>query len=90
LRIAGSNPVLTTKKMKNLLVEKTEVKMNDEDKIKNFIEESKSDDGVIIKIRNNLYRHRIDKDGSCFLINITPIFEFTSEDELITLLKTKI
>ena len=28
--------------MKNLLVEKTGVKLNDEDKIKNFIEESKS------------------------------------------------
>jgi hypothetical protein len=42
--------------MKNLVVEKTEVKLNDEDKINNFIEESKSNDGVIIKIQNNVYR----------------------------------
>ena len=69
--ITGSSPVLTTKriKMKNLLVEKTEVKLNDEDKIKNFIEESKSNDGVIIKIQNNIYRHLIDKDGRCFIKN---------------------
>lgn len=40
--------------MKNLLVEKTEVKLNDEDKIKNFIDESKGNDGVIIKIQNNI------------------------------------
>ena len=76
--------------MKNLIVEKTEVKLNDEDKIKNFIEESKSNDGVIIKIKNNVYRHLIDKDGRCFTKNITPIFEFTSEDELETILKTQI
>ena len=91
--VTGSIPVLTTKqikKMKNLLVEKTEVKLNDEDKIKKFIEESKSNDGVIIKIQNNIYRHLIDKDGRCFIKNITPIFEFTSEDELETILKTKI
>lgn len=75
--------------MKNLIVEKTEVKLNDEDKIKNFIEESKSNDGVIIKIKNNVYRHLIDKDGRCFTKNITPIFEFTSEDELETILKTQ-
>ena len=76
--------------MKNLLVEKEEVKLNDEDKIKNFIEESKSNDGVIIKIQNNIYRHLIDKDGRCFTKIIIPIFEFTSEDELETILKTKI
>jgi hypothetical protein len=76
--------------MKNLIIEKTEVKLNDEDKIKNFIEESKSNDGVIIKIKNNVYRHLIDKDGICFTKNITPIFEFTSEDELETILKTQI
>jgi hypothetical protein len=76
--------------MKNLVVEKTEVKLNDEDKINNFIEESKSNDGVIIKIQNNVYRHLIDKNGSCFIKNITPIFEFDSYDELETILKTKI
>lgn len=76
--------------MKNLLVEKTEVKLNDEDKINRFIEESKSNDGVIIKIQNNVYRHLIDNDGRYFIKNITPIFEFDSYDELETILKTKI
>lgn len=77
-------------KMKNLVVEKTEVKLNDEDKINDFIEESKGNDGVIIKIQNNVYRHLIDKNGRCFIKNITPIFEFDSYDELETILKTKI
>ena len=76
--------------MKNLLVEKTEVKVNYEVKMKNFIEDSKSNEGVIIKIQNNVYRHLIDKDGKCFIKNITPVFEFDSYDELETILKTKI
>ena len=76
--------------MKNLIVEKPEVKLNEEEKINSFIENSKSDDGVIIKIQNNVYRHLIDKDGKCFIKNITPIFEFDSYDELETILKTQI
>ena len=76
--------------MKNLLVEKTEVKLNDEDKLKNFIEESKGNDGVIIKIQNDVYRHWIDKDGKRFIKNITPVFEFDSYDELEKILQTKI
>jgi len=76
--------------MKNLIVEKPEVNLNEEEKINSFIENSKSDDGVIIKIQNNVYRHLIDKDGKCFIKNITPIFEFDSYDELETILKTQI
>ena len=76
--------------MKNLLVEKTEVKLNEEEKINSFIEESKNNGGVIIKIKNNLYRHSIDKNGRCFTKNITPIFEFDSYDELETILKTSL
>jgi glutathione peroxidase-family protein len=76
--------------MKNLIVEKTEVKLDEEEKINSFIENSKSDEGVIIKIKNNVYRHLIDKDGKCFIKNITPIFEFDSYDELETILKTQI
>jgi len=76
--------------MKNLIVEKPEVKLNEEEKVNSFIENSKSDDGVIIKIQNNIYRHLINKDGKCFIKNITPIFEFDSYDELETILKTKI
>lgn len=37
--------------MKNLIVEKSEVKMNEEKKVNSFIESAKSDDGVIIKIQ---------------------------------------
>jgi len=76
--------------MKNLIVEKPEVKLNEEEKVNSFIENSKSNDGVIIKIQNNVYRHLIDKDGKCFIKNITPIFEFDSYDELETILKTQI
>lgn len=76
--------------MKKLIVERTEIKMNDEEKIKDFIEDSKQDEGVIIKIENNIYRHLIDKDGKCFTKNITPIYEFKNYDELETILKTKI
>jgi hypothetical protein len=76
--------------MKNLIVEKPEVNLNEEEKINSFIKNSKSNDGVIIKIQNNVYRHLIDKDGKCFIKNITPIFEFDSYDELETILKTQI
>ena len=76
--------------MKNLLVEKTEVKLNEKEKVNSFIEESKNNDGVVIKIQNNTYRHLIDKDGRCFTEIIIPIFEFDSYDELETILKTKI
>jgi len=76
--------------MKNLLVEKTEVKLNEKEKVNSFIEESKNNDGVVIKIQNKLYKHLIDNDGKCFIKNITPIFEFDSYDELESILKTKI
>lgn len=36
-----------------------------------------------------IYRHLIDKDGKCFIKNITPIFEFDSLNELETILKKR-
>ncbi len=49
-----------------------------------------NNDGVIIKIQNDVYRHWIDKDGKRFIKNITPVFEFDSYDELEKILQTKI
>lgn len=74
--------------MKDLLLEKPVIKLNDDDKINSFLTYSKLENGVVIKIGNNLYKHKIDDDGTCWLSILIPFYEFDDMDELTNILET--